>query len=107
RVVHQHIESAQIADYLQRQRMDLVFPPDVAGNAMIAGMRAGDRFDPLPGPRHERDARSTPPQFTDQRDTETRSLAGHGGSHAVETSRMSARENGINLTCHESAPARV
>ena len=84
RVVDQDVEAAQLAENLQRHRVDVVLRRDVADDAVRAGMLAGDLRRPARGR-----ARRTPParllvEEMDERETEARGAAGDGDAQVGE-----------------------
>src|SRR5439155_15431824 len=62
-VVDEHVETAEIPHDLQRDRIDVLLPCDVASDAVCGRMRTDDRFDMLAGPCDERYARAAAEQF--------------------------------------------
>ena len=76
RVVDEDVEAAQLAENLQRHRVDVVFRRDVAHDAVRARMLAGDLVDPLAMARDERDAGALLVQKMDEGKAEARRAAG-------------------------------
>src|SRR5581483_9755563 len=76
RVVDQHIESAELAEHLKSNRVDIVLVRDVAGDPMRAGMPGGDLGNPPAGARHECDAGTAPVELANQRQAESRRASG-------------------------------
>ena len=71
RVVDQDVESAELAENLERDGIDGVLRRDVADDAVDAGVAALDRFDAVAAARDEGDARAGAVQGTDERQSET------------------------------------
>ena len=82
-VVDQHVEPAEIARDLQRDRVDVVLPPDVADNAASAGF-IGDPCHRPGAARDERDAGASVRQAPDERKPEPGGPAGDGDTKALE-----------------------
>ena len=84
RVVDEDVEAAQLAENLQRHRVDVVFRRDVAHDAVRAGMFAGDLVDPLAVAGDERHARALLVEQMDEGQAESRRAAGDGDAKISE-----------------------
>ena len=83
RVVDQHVEPAEAAGDLQRDRVDVVLAADVADDAVRAG-RVGGALDGARGAGDEGDARAVRGELPHQRQAEAGGAAGDGDAQPVE-----------------------
>ena len=75
-VVDEHVEPAQCAEHLYRDRMDILLARDVPDDADGTGPFAGDALHAFAVPRDEGDERSAVVQLAHQRQPEARRAPG-------------------------------
>src|SRR5262249_37773125 len=82
-VVDQHVELAEIAGDLQRERVDILLTANVAHDSARTRF-SGYSFDGSRGSGNEGDARSARGELLDERESEARCSAGDGHPKLVE-----------------------